>query len=243
MWSTLNPQRRALEALASDTGPSFALTSRNFENPPLRLAVLDSSFNPPTLAHRRLVEETTARFACDHRLLLLAKANVDKTVSGAPLSHRLRMMELLARDMGDTSVGVTAHGRFVDKARALSQAFRNQTRLLFILGYDTAVRLFDPKYYDDMKHELGALFERADIVYANRGHHDMAACLALKDSPAAQPFRSRLHLIELPEPYASLSSTEARRRLAAGGIDADRILPPVIRAYLSEHPFYRDGAR
>jgi nicotinamide-nucleotide adenylyltransferase len=176
-------------------------------------------------------------------LLLLAKVNVDKAVFGAPLDHRLRMMELLAQNMGNTSAGVTAYGRFVDKARALRLAFGCHTRPFFVLGYDTVVRLFDPKYYDNMKRALEQLFALADIVCANRAPHDDAACRALRELPEIRSFRSRLHIIGLAEPYASMSSTEARRALACGGADTDHLLPRVIRDYLNQQPFYRDSAR
>jgi nicotinamide-nucleotide adenylyltransferase len=243
MSNRLDLQQRALDAVDAGSASDFVLTSRSFGNAPRKLAVLDSSFNPPTMAHRRLLEQASERFACDHRLLLLAKVNADKGVFGAPLGHRVRMMELLAQDMGNTSVGVTAHGRFVDKARALRQVFGRRTRLFFILGYDTVVRLFDPKYYDDAQQALTELFALADIVYANRAPHGGDACRALRNAPLARCFRSQLHIVELAEPYASMSSTEARRRLAAGSVDADSVVPPAIQSYLNERPFYRDSAQ
>ena len=45
-----------------------------------------------------------------------------------------------------------------------------EVRLWFILGYDTLIRFFDPKYYKDvdMEEEMGKFFEKARIVCANR---------------------------------------------------------------------------
>ena len=62
------------------------------------VAVLDSSFNPPTCAHVHLLRSAAARFGVRRRMLLLAKQNADKPVVGASLPHRLQMMELLARE-------------------------------------------------------------------------------------------------------------------------------------------------
>ncbi|KAK7208569.1 hypothetical protein BZA70DRAFT_274081 [Myxozyma melibiosi] len=66
------------------------------------LIVFDSSFNPPTIAHLALVNDTikllqSASHATDNDefgiVLLLAVQNADKPVVPAPLEHRLAMME------------------------------------------------------------------------------------------------------------------------------------------------------
>jgi nicotinamide-nucleotide adenylyltransferase len=65
------------------------------------LYVLDSSFNPPTLAHLRIAS-TALQSTPKPRprlLLLLAIQNADKPFKPAPLEDRLVMMELFARDL------------------------------------------------------------------------------------------------------------------------------------------------
>lgn len=64
---------------------------------PTRIAVLDSSFNPPTKAHYHLLK-AASRVGCDAVLLLLATNNVDKGQTGASAVERLEMMEALAMD-------------------------------------------------------------------------------------------------------------------------------------------------
>lgn len=64
---------------------------------PTRIAVLDSSFNPPTRAHYHLLK-AAARVGCDAVLLLLATNNVDKGQTGAGAVERLEMMEAMALD-------------------------------------------------------------------------------------------------------------------------------------------------
>lgn len=64
---------------------------------PTRIAVLDSSFNPPTRAHYHLLR-AAAKLGCDAVLLLLATNNVDKGQTGAGAVERLEMMEALALD-------------------------------------------------------------------------------------------------------------------------------------------------
>ncbi|KAI1132370.1 hypothetical protein F5Y10DRAFT_219942 [Nemania abortiva] len=93
--------------------------------PPKYILVLDSSFNPPTLAHRRMaisalsdpryktkvpqdgvvegsygIEETSA---VSRVLLLLAINNADKAAKPATFPHRLAMMYAFAQEILDTS--------------------------------------------------------------------------------------------------------------------------------------------
>ncbi|KAF9578828.1 hypothetical protein BGW38_005183 [Lunasporangiospora selenospora] len=62
---------------------------------PIRIAVLDSSFNPPTRAHYQLLK-AAANVGCDAVLLLLATNNADKGQMGAGAVERLEMMEAMA---------------------------------------------------------------------------------------------------------------------------------------------------
>src|SRR4051794_37180912 len=69
------------------------------------ILVLDSSFNPPTVAHRALalIPTGTAASEPDAMLLLLSVTNADKVPkSGDALpEQRLEMMELVARGLYD----------------------------------------------------------------------------------------------------------------------------------------------
>ena len=79
-------------------------------NRPLRISILDSSFNPPTLAHLALANSPRPRkqnsenqdvCAYDAKLLLLSVKNADKTLKpgDATYQQRLEMMLLLSKDV------------------------------------------------------------------------------------------------------------------------------------------------
>ncbi|KAG2223708.1 hypothetical protein INT45_007286 [Circinella minor] len=118
-----------------------------------------------------------------HCLFLFTTKNVDKEISGASPSQRLDMMTLLAKKQPlPTAVGVTTSGRFVDKATELLNTFSNKnnvtttTRFCFILGYDTLIRLLDPKYYHPMsvQEALHPFFQHSTLVCVDRdGYGDM----------------------------------------------------------------------
>ena len=73
--------------------PRVELTYGSGIGPADSLAVLDSSFNPPTRAHLHLLSMAAEELKLSHSLLLLAKQNADKPVLGASLVQRLEMME------------------------------------------------------------------------------------------------------------------------------------------------------
>ena len=139
---------------------------------PVSVGVMDSSFNPPTRAHVNLASSVARRFGLDRTLLLLAKQNADKPVVGASLTQRLEMMEVIAQaePAGSMFCGVTAHPLFVDKAAALRALCGPDSRLLFIVGYDTWIRITDPKYYPagGLDSALRQIFEAVEVVVASR---------------------------------------------------------------------------
>ncbi|KAF9100538.1 hypothetical protein BGX27_000347 [Mortierella sp. AM989] len=145
---------------------------------PTRIAVLDSSFNPPTKAHYHLLK-AAARVGCDAVLLLLATNNVDKGQTGAGAIERLEMMEAMAMDSSSNekedlalrhmAVGLTIHARFMDKAQPiLDQYPPNTVQLSWIMGHDTMTRLFDPKYYKDVHADMAPFFEQCDVICSSR---------------------------------------------------------------------------
>ncbi|EGD93854.1 cytidylyltransferase [Trichophyton tonsurans CBS 112818] len=137
------------------------------------LYVLDSSFNPPTIAHTQMVvaavKAANAKGSPPSRLLLLlAIQNADKQPKPALFEDRLVMMRLAAEDVQQTlaqdasrdkdgricnlaiDIGVTKRPFFVDKAVAIAgdgSVYPTEVEQVHLTGYDTLVRIFEPKYY------------------------------------------------------------------------------------------------
>ncbi len=191
------------------------------------LLCLSASFNPITIAPVRLVEEASRLIPPDEVLLLLARANVDKAVEGFRLPRRLAILSCFAESRPAYSVAAVSHGRFVDKARAILPQYPARTRLVFIVGLDTLVRLFDPKYYDDRGTALATLFANCEFIAANRAPDPPAAVTAFLGQPELVPFSRAIHTIRLPADIAALSATEVRARLASG-LPIEDLVPPEI---------------
>ncbi|KAF8217855.1 hypothetical protein K438DRAFT_1795755 [Mycena galopus ATCC 62051] len=133
----------------------------------LQISVLDSSFNPPTLAHLALANAPRpssgdgAGGEYDAKIYLLSVRNADKTLKPTDASYiqRLEMMLLLAKDSApdpeahQIAIGIVDEPTFVGKASKLL-AFLEQRlsglprpELTFLLGLDTLERVLAPRYY------------------------------------------------------------------------------------------------
>jgi len=141
-------------------------------NRTLQISVLDSSFNPPTLAHRTLFSSPNpfaSTFDYDAKLLLLSVRNADKLLKpgDATLVQRLEMMIMLAQEARhdealppNVAVAIIDQPTFVGKSSSLRQFLHSHLtgllsnpdhgidfQLLFLIGFDTLERIVSPRYY------------------------------------------------------------------------------------------------
>ena len=147
-----------------------------------RLVILDSSFNPPTTAHAQMIQQSPAH---DRILLLLSVENADKPAKPAAFPQRLAMMEAFGRALHTSGAGATGAAAtvdigvskwpyFHDKAQAIAESgFYGDVDMTFLAGYDTLIRIFNPKYYGngdgrEMKVALDGLFGRARLKVTMR---------------------------------------------------------------------------
>ena len=196
-----------------------------------KFGIFSGSFNPLTFAHARMAEDTLKEYQLDEVILLLAKANVDKDVFGLPLAARLLTLKKYAESQQKFSVGVSSHGRYIDKVTALKAVLPPETEFYFIVGYDTLVRIFDPKYYTNFHAELEVLFAAARIIVANRAEADIKTIEAFIAQPKIRRYTPYVSCILLPDVYAYMSSTEARELLEQGKA-IEHLVPPSILAML-----------
>ena len=157
--------------IVSSIPPSAGSQSTTAQTPHV-LYVLDSSFNPPTVAHLRIACSPLldAPSLPSRVLLLLATQNADKPSKPAAFEDRLVMMDMLAHDLlshlkstsassspspavpvllPQVDIGVTKKPYFVDKATAIESAgvYPDSLEQVHLIGYDTLIRIFNAKYY------------------------------------------------------------------------------------------------
>ena len=201
------------------------------------LGVLPASFNPPTSAHEALVMEADKVVAFDEILLVLDQRAMDKELIDAPLEDRLLMLLLLFGDDPRISLGIANQGLFLDKVEALHQVYPQATRIYFIVGYDTIVRVLDPIYYRKRDEALRELFSQARFLVANRGDHDERDLTELFGREENRPFAKQVMPFDLPPALARISSSEVRSRLAEGK-SVQGFVPPKLEEFLGDQGFY-----
>ncbi|CAK9437091.1 uncharacterized protein LODBEIA_P15250 [Lodderomyces beijingensis] len=129
-------------------------------------------------------------------LLLLSTQNADKStnhLSGEMYSHRLDMIHLMADDLAarfpqvDIAIGLTKHAKFVDKSLSIieyidADAILNSAaeglpivkhpnfKLTFLIGFDTLIRILNPKYYlpDKLSLSLEHFMKMTDLFCLTR---------------------------------------------------------------------------
>lgn len=208
----LDSFRSLIQSIDLEGPPSAAFVGSPVDSP-ARCLVLDAAFNPPTVAHWGLARSGALASGASHVILQLSCSNVDKGTMEANLAQRLYMVAALATLKEQTSVTVCSHARFIDKANALA-ALDRQIQPIFAIGYDTLVRLFDPKYYEDMAGELEILFEKAEFVVGNRGDTDQSEMDRYLEDRTE--YGGRIHTVTLDASFSDVSSSNVRKRSGQG---------------------------
>jgi len=203
------------------------------------IGILDASFNPMTLAHESLIDTAFDTHKLDQMLLLLSVSNVDKKLHGATLPQRLAMLVEYAKTRPNRSVAICSHARFIDKIEALKACYSKDSAFYFIVGYDTLVRIFDPKYYQDMQADLTELFAKSHFIAANRGENDQQVINTFLKRKDVEPFAQNIHTISLSSQFADISSTTVRQ-LINEKKSVTHLVPQEINGIIQELNLYTD---
>ncbi|KAI8934039.1 hypothetical protein NX059_008807 [Plenodomus lindquistii] len=150
---------------------------------PKTLYILDSSFNPPSVAHLALVTSALKQHASSapgpcRLLLLFSTHNADKAPSPASFTQRIALMTMFAEDVSRSlqtarppldaavsnvsiDVGLTKEPYYNDKSAAIAEAtpsfYPSSPSHVHLVGYDTLIRFCNPKYYPNHEPPLSAL--------------------------------------------------------------------------------------
>jgi len=166
-----------------------------------RPGILAGAFNPPTIAHLALID--AAQPFVDQIIAILPREFPHKRYHGATLDERLEMLDRIAAGH-PIDVAVAEHGLFIDIAREARTAFGRPIDIAFLCGSDAAERILTwdyghPGAIERMLDEFRLLVADRDTVFQPRP--DLAR---------------RIGALSIPAGVGSISSTEVRRRIAAG---------------------------
>lgn len=222
-------------------------------NPTTRqILILDSSFNPPHLGHLSMIKQgvidikspgiNISTINYKSILLLFSVHNADKGIADvASYSTRLEMMkemcDFIDEEMGlACGIGLTNASLFVDKGESICAWVNDQNiEKIFLVGYDTVVRIFDPKYYQDsVDQEMISFFTKSKI------------CVFLRDTGNCDFELQKEYLLKLQQKWGpdkilvthadhremKISSSAIRRKLKSGDSSWTEDVIPAIRRLL-----------
>jgi nicotinate (nicotinamide) nucleotide adenylyltransferase len=175
---------------------------RRAPRPPGRVGLLCGAFNPITTAHLALATE--AAQVVDEVVLILPRQFPHKDISGASFEQRIEMILASLPACPEFSVAATSGGLFAQVAAECRTAYDPGTRFEFICGRDAAERFLNWDYGDPGA--VAGMMSSFSLLVASR--HGHLAC--------PEQFEAAVRPLPLPKDFGSVSSTEVRRRIAAG---------------------------
>ena len=167
-----------------------------------RLAILPGSFRPLHLGHEGLAQAAAAILGIAV-VSEMSLVNVDK-----PRLEKSDLLLRLAQFQGKSDVVLTCAETFRKKA----QLFPGCT---FVTGWDTAIRLFEPKYYGNDEHAM--LTAMADISAAGcrflvAGRAQAGTFRTLAGANIPKRFLPLFQEISESQFRADISSTDLRKQ-------------------------------
>lgn len=202
------------------------------------LCILDSSFNPPHRGHLSLITKAVESSKGPVSLLLLLSVkNADKLIpEPASFEDRLDMMCLFADHIHSNlnipvSVALTNHAKFADKSSVVTGWVNevigeiSEIKFSFLLGFDTLIRVFDPKYYnpvpisealaDFMKLNEFFCLTRTDDKNNNMdAQHQYLQDVSEGRTELPAEWAGKIHLVEGDEKFLHVSSSSIRKNAA-----------------------------
>lgn len=198
------------------------------------IGILTGSFDPLTVAHAALARAALDAGGLDAVYLALSRRTVEKEGVARPTqADRALVLRLYARRRARHGVLLFNRGLYAEQARAARAAFPTAREICFVVGFDKARQIFDPRYYDDRDAALAELFAAAALLVAPRAGDGAAALAALLDRSENRPFRDRVRALPFDPVYAEASSTVVRAAVRAGAPVED-LVPPEAAAFIAE---------
>jgi nicotinate-nucleotide adenylyltransferase len=186
---------------------------------PQRLALFGTSADPPTLAHRQIIQWLGQEFD----LALVWAADNPLKTGQTPLAHRMAMLDCLVQELGDDRVRLSPElsHRFTRVSVARAQGHWPQASLTLALGADLLPQL--PRW-----HQAEELFPQVGVVIIPRTGYPLAP--AALDWLHQHSPQVRIAPITVPD-WSSRAFREGQRQ--------DELSPGVL-AYIRRHRLYQD---
>ena len=191
----------------------------------LRVGVLPSAFNPPTVAHLALADAAQQAAGLDLVVFALPSDLPHKSFEGASHAQRIEMLQAAVAGQPARGVVLTEGGLFVEIARELKALHPHGSEVCVICGKDAAERIAAWDY------GAGPCFE------------DQLAEFTLFVGDREGPYlpdprwSKRIQAVGLPAELDSVSSAELRRRRRSHE-DWQALTVPAVARLIEEWDLY-----
>ena len=201
----------------------------------MRLGVFGGTFNPPHLAHKYLALQAAAAANLD-RVLIIPDATPPHKIAKDLVSGEDRL-ELCRRtfssplfDVSDMELRRSRKSYTIDTLREIKETLRPD-ELFLIIGSDMLLSFHQWREYQ-------AILSLCRLIVLSRETAISVSDLAAYAQDVLGLAERRGEILLLSVPTQELSSTEIRRRLAAGA-PVDGLLEPDAIAYIIEKGLYQ----
>lgn len=205
--------------------------------------IVTGSYNPPTTAHLALLKQAQryvrvhAAQQTIHVYAAFSKHTVDKEGVEVPLmlDRIILLQDILRRRLPRVGILLFNRGLYLHQASAMRHSFPKVKRLIFAMGFDKIVQIFDPRYYQDRDAALEELFKLAELLVFPRGSGGEKEVAELLNQPQNQRFARYVHSHAFDTIYKDISATHVREG-AAGSAHA---IPTESRRFMAETRAYK----
>lgn len=169
-------------------------------------------------------------------------------------------MEAMGRELLDEGVeidvAVTTMPFFHDKAKAIEKSgfyateSGDQPTQTFLAGFDTIVRIFNPKYYSEgIQNALRVFFESCKVRVTTRpdetwgGAEEQRAWLTkerVKDVGGDETWVERVEMVEGREGDEDVSSSRVREVVKSGQGSLDGLVGEEVRGWIERDALYKE---
>jgi hypothetical protein len=165
-----------------------------------------------------------------------SKLTVDKERVERPLllDRIMLFQQVLQKRLPHAGILLFNRGLYVEQAEAIRNSFHRTKRILFLMGFDKIVQIFDPRYYEDRDAALEELFRLAELLVAPRGQSGERELAELLSQPQNQRFARYVYRLPLSSEYREVSSTSVRE----DGEDVQYAIPQEVRQFMRDTRAY-----